>query len=77
MSNTGYAIRADNDGKSIWNFLAGEFKPKGKFFTPFNIISIPVIMLGLTLIVVRFAKGLGSVTNLTQEVPWGLLNNYR
>jgi len=24
------------------------------------------------LIVIRFAKGLGSVTNLTQEVPWGL-----
>ena len=30
------------------------------------------MILGLVLIVIRFWKGLGSVTNLTQEVPWGL-----
>jgi len=72
MSNTEVTIAKDNDGKSIWQFLIGEFKPRGKFLTPFNIISIPVILLGLAIIVVRFWKGLGSVTNLTQEVPWGL-----
>ncbi len=65
-------IAIDNDGKPIWKFLWSELKPKGKIFTPFNIISIPIILLGLTLIVIRFWKGLGSVTNLTQEVPWGL-----
>jgi len=65
-------IGKDNDGKSVWNFLVAELKPKGKFFTPFNIISVPVILIGLVIIVIRFAKGLGSVTNLTQEVPWGL-----
>ena len=53
-------------------FLAGELKPKGKFLTPFNIISIPIMIAGLVLIVIRFWKGLGAVTNLTQEVPWGL-----
>ena len=72
MSNTNYSIARDNDGKSIWKFLHGEFKPRGKFLTPFNVISIPVMILGLALIVVRFWKGLGSVTHLTQEVPWGL-----
>jgi Ni/Fe-hydrogenase subunit HybB-like protein len=47
-------------------------KPRGSFLTPFNVISIPIMILGLALIVIRFWKGLGSVTNLTQEVPWGL-----
>jgi Ni/Fe-hydrogenase subunit HybB-like protein len=71
MSNNNQ-IALDNDGKSIWKFLVSEFKPKGKFLTPFNIISIPVMLLGLTLIVIRFWKGLGSITNLTQDIPWGL-----
>jgi Ni/Fe-hydrogenase subunit HybB-like protein len=72
MNNTGNTIAKDNDGQSIWKFLAGELKPRGKFFTPFNIISIPIMILGLGIIIIRFWKGLGSVTNLTQEVPWGL-----
>jgi Ni/Fe-hydrogenase subunit HybB-like protein len=72
MNNTTYPIAKDNDGKSIWPFLLNELKPKGKWLTPFNIISIPVMILGVTLIVIRFWKGIGSVTNLTQEVPWGL-----
>ena len=72
MSNTNFAVAKDNDGKSVWKFLSGELKPRGKFLTPFNIISIPVIALGIFLIVIRFWKGLGSITNLTQEVPWGL-----
>ncbi len=45
---------------------------KSKIFTPFNIISVPVILVGLVLIVIRFWKGIGAVTNLTQEIPWGL-----
>lgn len=53
-------------------FLKSEFKPRGKFLTPFNIISIPTMILGLILIVIRFIYGIGSITNLTQEVPWGL-----
>lgn len=67
-----YTIAKDNDGKSVWRFLAGELKPRGKFITPFNVISIPIMILGLILIIIRFWKGLGSITNLTQEVPWGL-----
>lgn len=58
--------------KSLVHFLLGELKPKGRLLTPFNAISLPIILLGMVLIVVRFAKGLGSVTNLSQEFPWGL-----
>jgi len=71
MSNN-YQIAVDHDGKSIWKFLISELKPKGKFFTLFNIISIPIMLLGLALIVIRFIYGIGSITNLTQETPWGL-----
>ena len=66
---TKYRERVD---KNMWQFLIGELKPKGKIFTPFNIISFPIIILGLIIITYRFVYGLGSVTNLSQEVPWGL-----
>ncbi|HMM12028.1 MAG TPA: polysulfide reductase NrfD [Bacteroidales bacterium] len=56
----------------FFQFLLSELKPKGKIFTPFNIISFPIIILGLVIIYFRFKNGIGSVTNLTQEVPWGL-----
>ncbi len=73
MSNTGsISIVKDPEGKNIWKFLRSELKPKGKIFTPFNIISIPIILLGLVLIIIRFWKGIGAITNLTQDVPWGL-----
>src|SRR5512133_685846 len=72
MNNTDYTLTQDNDGKSIWKFLVSEMKPKGKWITPFNVISIPIMILGLVLIVIRFWKGIGSITNLTQDVPWGL-----
>lgn len=73
MINTDFILSSkENDSKSRWKFLLGELKPKGKWLTPFNIISIPIMLLGLVLIVIRFWKGIGSITNLTQEVPWGL-----
>lgn len=71
MNNTiSYPLEKEN--KSRWRFLLAELKPKGKMFTWFNMISIPIMILGLALIVIRFWKGIGSITNLTQEVPWGL-----
>lgn len=57
---------------SGFKFLLNELKPKGKIFTPFNIISAPIILLGLYIIYIRFTQGIGAVTNLTQDVPWGL-----
>ena len=50
----------------------GALKPMGRIFTPFNMISVPIMTMGIALIVIRFVNGIGSVTNLTQEVPWGL-----
>ncbi|MFH1809793.1 MAG: NrfD/PsrC family molybdoenzyme membrane anchor subunit [Pseudomonadota bacterium] len=55
----------------LFDFLLGELKPKGKLLTPFNIISVPVMLVGAVLIAIRFIYGLGSVTNLNQEFPWG------
>ena len=48
-------------------FLLAEMRPKGKLLTPFNLISVPVILLGIGILTVRFVKGLGAVTNLSQE----------
>ncbi len=58
--------------KGFFKFLKGEAKLGGKFFTPFNLISIPVILVGFVLIVMRFALGLGAASNLSQEYPWGI-----
>ena len=75
MSNN-QQIAIDNDGKSIGKFLWKQMKPKGKWFTPFNMISLPVILLGFALIILRFWKGIGEVSNVTQEIPWGLWKGF-
>jgi Ni/Fe-hydrogenase subunit HybB-like protein len=72
MMRTDYLIAVGQDKKSTWQFILQEFKPKGKIFTPFNLISVPIILAGLVIIVIRFWKGIGSVTNLSQDIPWGL-----
>ena len=72
MNSKVQPVYKDNDGGSVMKFLRSELKSKSKLLTPFNIISFPIVLLGLALIVIRFWKGLGSITNLTQEVPWGL-----
>jgi len=58
--------------KNILSFIISELKPKGKILTPFNIISVPIILLGVILIMLRLVKGLGATTNLSQEYPWGI-----
>ncbi len=57
--------------ESTFRFVLKEMKPKGNLFTPFNIISVPIIITGLVILYFRFVYGLGSVTNLSQEFPWG------
>jgi len=59
-------------GGGTWSFLREQLKPRGPLLTPFNLISVPVILLGIGILVVRFVQGLGSVTNLSQAYPWGL-----
>jgi Ni/Fe-hydrogenase subunit HybB-like protein len=58
--------------RELLRFLRHELRPKGKLITPFNLISIPIMAIGVVLLVVRFTYGLGSITNLSQDVPWGL-----
>ncbi len=72
MNNQSYIVAKNDGGKFNWQFLFSELRPKGRWLTTFNIISLPIMLLGLALIVLRFWKGIGAVTNLTQEVPWGL-----
>lgn len=66
-ANTGVRARTQNP----FLFILEELRPRRPFVTPFNVISILVIIVGLVILVIRFAQGLGSVTNLNQEFPWG------
>jgi Ni/Fe-hydrogenase subunit HybB-like protein len=45
---------------------------KRPLFSPFNIISGLIILLGLPLVYLRFTGGLGAVTNLDHTNPWGI-----
>ncbi len=58
--------------RELWKFIKNELRPKGRLLTPFNIISGITILVAIVLLTIRFATGLGSVTNLSQEFPWGL-----
>ena len=54
------------------SFVIDELKPREKMLTPFNVISTVIMVVGVVLIVIRFAKGIGSITNLSQSTPWGI-----
>src|SRR5512135_2022575 len=43
-----------------------------KLITPFNIVAAVILSVGLPLIGVRFVEGLASVTDASNEYPWGL-----
>jgi Ni/Fe-hydrogenase subunit HybB-like protein len=60
------------EARRFVRFLLQELKPKGRILTPFNVITGAIILLGAVLLVIRFARGLGSITNLSQDYPWGL-----
>lgn len=74
MTSRTYPVAEDQ--RSIWRFLIKELKPRGKWLTPFNIISIPVILTGFVLIIIRFIYGIGAVSNVSQEIPWGLWKGF-
>jgi len=40
--------------------------------TPFNVITGIIILIGVVLTVLRFSKGIGAVTNLDDNNPWGI-----
>lgn len=64
-------VEVDQRQDSLLAFVLSELRPKGPLLTPFNIISVPIILAGLVIVAIRFIKGLGAVTNLSQEFPWG------
>ena len=58
--------------KDFVAFIIAELKPRGKIFTPFNIISAPVLALGIILVIYRLINGLGSVVAEAHGFPWGI-----
>ena len=42
------------------------------FFTPFNTVAGIIVVMGLILSGIRFSKGLGAVSNLSDYNPWGI-----
>ncbi|HYJ33021.1 MAG TPA: NrfD/PsrC family molybdoenzyme membrane anchor subunit [Candidatus Binatia bacterium] len=61
---------------SLWRFLLSELKPKGPLLTVFNLVSIPIFVAAAVILFIRFTHGLSAVTNLTQDVPWGLWKGF-
>ena len=53
-------------------FLKRELRPKGRFLTPFNVVSAAIMAAAAVILFFRFTRGLGAVTNLNQSFPWGL-----
>jgi Ni/Fe-hydrogenase subunit HybB-like protein len=58
--------------KDFIAFIIAELKPRGKVLTPFNIISAPILALGIILVIYRLIHGLGSVVTEAPGFPWGI-----
>ena len=53
--------------------MAAQENTKYQWFTPFNIITGIVLFVGLILTILRFTQGIGAVTNLDNNNPWGMV----
>jgi Ni/Fe-hydrogenase subunit HybB-like protein len=42
------------------------------WFTPFNVVTGAIIVMGIVISILRFTNGLATVTNLTNDNPWGV-----
>jgi Ni/Fe-hydrogenase subunit HybB-like protein len=42
------------------------------WITPFNVVTGSIIAIGIVISILRFTSGLGTVTNLTNDNPWGV-----
>ncbi len=58
--------------REIVAFILQELKPKGPILTPFNVITAPIMALGVGLIIWRFINGVGSIVHETHGFPWGI-----
>lgn len=53
--------------------MADQVVPSNKpIMTPFNVIAGIIVAVGLILTAIRFTGGLGAVTNLSHDNPWGI-----
>jgi Ni/Fe-hydrogenase subunit HybB-like protein len=52
--------------------MTTEAVSKKSLFTPFNVIAGLILALGAVLTVWRFTQGIGAVTNLDNNNPWGI-----
>ena len=67
--------KTSQEARTLRDFIAfviTELKPRGKIFTPFNIISAPILVLGIILVIYRLINGLGSVVTEAPGFPWGI-----
>jgi Ni/Fe-hydrogenase subunit HybB-like protein len=58
--------------RRLARFLMGELRPRGPWLTWFNAVTIPILAASAVILCVRFFRGLGAVTNLSQDYPWGI-----
>jgi Ni/Fe-hydrogenase subunit HybB-like protein len=70
------AGRDDGMRLGLLKFLAGELLPKGRIFTIFNVVSVMIMAAAACIVYVRFTRGLGAVTNLSQDFPWGIWKGF-
>lgn len=68
----GAAPNMKDELRHFARFMLAELKPKRPYLTPFNVITGAILVATVVILAVRFINGLGAVTNLTQDVPWGL-----
>jgi len=66
----------ENERGGGWRFIREEFKPKGKLITPFNLITGAIMLAAAVILAIRFATGLGSVSNVDQAFPWGVWKGF-
>ncbi|MYL81730.1 Ni/Fe-hydrogenase cytochrome b subunit [Desulfovibrio aerotolerans] len=52
--------------------MSTENAKSGSLFTPWNIVAGLILAAGIVVTIMRFTMGLGSVTNLTDNNPWGI-----
>jgi Ni/Fe-hydrogenase subunit HybB-like protein len=52
--------------------MSQEAVARHNLLTPFNVVAGIIVIIGLIITAIRFSKGLGATTNLTDNTPWGL-----
>ena len=57
--------------ENAWTFFKSELRPRGRWLTVFNALSVVLFAVSAVILFIRFTKGLGAVTNLDQEFAWG------